>query len=989
MNHPFKLKNATLLMALAAIYPVAAYSAAGVAQFAVGDVSVRRGAAAAPLAKGQSIDSGDSIVTGAAGQAQIRFSDGGLVSLSPNSQFNIDKYGDTNDGGADSFAVSFLRGSMRAITGLIGKRSRDNYKITTNTATIGIRGSALSAKINPDGTMDVAGEQDGIEVCTNAGCVGLIVGEVVRVTDSNTLPVRTSQRSNVPPLVAREDIMVPENPVRLSDSITIPEVPLVTGISALFAFGNGPVDQFPRGGQAPSTGGGNFEAGQLVKHVGAPSGSTTVQKTSMGEGSFGTVAVGGLGFDDPAFIGWGYWDAGRLIGTDALITPYEGVHYLVGRPTPLAQMPITGSAAYSLVGYTSPTAYDGATLRVGELLNAGLNVDFSIGRVNAFVNTRFTKDGEYVPVQVSGYGSVVGATFSANSDSSPYGNGYFSGFFTGDGASRAGLVYGVDGSAVGDVRGSAAFVKNLGNGITQQAHMSAMFASSDGAYADTSPRGDDTENNGAASFIGNQLTRHDDGSIGIDSVPGGYTGISRVFASTSPVSSFGSLGNVADADFIGWGFWSSGTSTYNRGSTFAGVHYLVGRPTPMAQMPVSGSAKYNLAGWTAPTAYDGETLRVGQLLSAGLNVDFGNVSVNAFFNTQFTKDGQPVPVQISGVGSINGATFSNNGSTFHATGCNSGFGNGFFNGFFIGNQAIKAALIYGVDDSAVGNVRGAAAFQKSASVGGDAFSDVTGIAAMFASGDGFILDSVPRGGESPYTGSAFFVGTQLFQHNDNASRGYGGYGGGSSVLSTRSAVTHSGALGAVTDTDFIGWGYWAKGQQNGVRSSSLADVHYLVGRPTPYAQMPVAGTAAYALHEGSAPTATDSSGKVTAGSLLSSSILNVNFTAGTVATTINTQFGQGSSAVGVTIADIATISGSTFRNGPGMSVAAASHAGDQRILTSGGPSSSVNISGFFTGNLAARAGLIYSKSNTPVGLVQGAAVFTQRSSSGLVLPNLN
>ena len=291
MNHPFKLKNATLLMALAAIYPVAAYSAAGVAQFAVGDVSVRRGAAAAPLAKGQSIDSGDSIVTGAAGQAQIRFSDGGLVSLSPNSQFNIDKYGDTNDGGADSFAVSFLRGSMRAITGLIGKRSRDNYKITTNTATIGIRGSALSAKINPDGTMDVAGEQDGIEVCTNAGCVGLIVGEVVRVTDSNTLPTRTSGRSNVAPLVARTDLFHTDNPIRENESINLPDTssntpvvvllpPQVTGVSSLFAFGNGPVDQVPRGGQAPSSGAGTFVDLQLVKHVDTANGSL-VEKTAQ------------------------------------------------------------------------------------------------------------------------------------------------------------------------------------------------------------------------------------------------------------------------------------------------------------------------------------------------------------------------------------------------------------------------------------------------------------------------------------------------------------------------------------------------------------------------------------------------------------------------------------------------------------------------------------------------------------------------------------
>ena len=36
-----------------------------------------------------------------------------------------------------------------------------------------------------------------------------------------------------------------------------------------------------------------------------------------------------------------------------------------------------------------------------------------------------------------------------------------------------------------------------------------------------------------------------------------------------------------------------------------------------------------------------------------------------------------------------------------------------------------------------------------------------------------------------------------------------------------------------------------------------------------------------------------------------------------------------------------------------------------------------NVNGFFTGALAARAGIVYSKSGTPVGLVRGAAGFTR------------
>ena len=126
MKQQYQLKNAMLMMALAAAYPMQSFAAAGIAQFSAGDVTLRRGAATDTLTKGKNIESGDAIVTGANGRAQVRFSDGGLVSLQPNSQFNIANYADRNDPKQDAFLVDLLRGGMRAVTGLIGKRNRDN-----------------------------------------------------------------------------------------------------------------------------------------------------------------------------------------------------------------------------------------------------------------------------------------------------------------------------------------------------------------------------------------------------------------------------------------------------------------------------------------------------------------------------------------------------------------------------------------------------------------------------------------------------------------------------------------------------------------------------------------------------------------------------------------------------------------------------------------------------------------------------------------------
>ena len=215
-----------LWVAVATAWPLQGLAAAaGLVQFATGEVQLRRGAAESAVAKGVEVESGDVIVTGAAGRAQIRFSDGGLVALYPDSQFTVTRYADAGSAAGasnaanavsavngsgpgaaatagaaseDHFAVSLLRGGMRAVTGLIGKRDPRNYKVTTPTAVVGIRGSAFLIAFNADGELVVSGEQDEIEVCTDAGCVGVKAGESVRVASSSQLPLYTHTRAVLP-----------------------------------------------------------------------------------------------------------------------------------------------------------------------------------------------------------------------------------------------------------------------------------------------------------------------------------------------------------------------------------------------------------------------------------------------------------------------------------------------------------------------------------------------------------------------------------------------------------------------------------------------------------------------------------------------------------------------------------------------------------------------------------------------------------------------
>jgi len=454
MTPHFKLQHTVLVMALAAIYPLQASVAAsaGVAQFIAGDVNIRRAdGGTAPLVKGKDIESGQAIVTGASGRAQVRFTDGGLVSLQPNTEFKVANYVDKADPKEDRFLVDLLRGSMRAVTGLIGKRNRENYKVTTSTATIGIRGSGFNAGYNPDGSLGVTTEFDGIEVCNAGGCVGLTAGESVRVVNNTDAPVRTNVRANVPTPPADKERIEIEKVDRDAKRIILVEVepkpdpkpnpkptpvpPVIntgtfTTLTAAATYylpgtsgpgipGPSPPANVVHPGTASSA---TLDNGKLTAFTAASQSFTP--GTTSSSGSVGDIANGD-------FIGWGSWTTGtKNPGSSAL----GDLAYVIGQPTLV--MPTSGSATYSVIGQTPVSGYDtslNSAMASGTLTtgSTSLNVNFSTSKVGVTITTSF---GGFTASNIS----VSGAQFS-------YANGgplfNVDGFFSGVNAARAGLVY--------------------------------------------------------------------------------------------------------------------------------------------------------------------------------------------------------------------------------------------------------------------------------------------------------------------------------------------------------------------------------------------------------------------------------------------------------------------------------------------------------------------------------------------------------------------
>ena len=95
------------------------------------------------LSQKSEVFNGDTLTTQRDSFAQVNFTDGSSVTLRPNSSMRIERYSfDEKKPQADGIVMRVLRGGLRSVTGLIGRRgNQDAYRIQTTTATIGIRGS--------------------------------------------------------------------------------------------------------------------------------------------------------------------------------------------------------------------------------------------------------------------------------------------------------------------------------------------------------------------------------------------------------------------------------------------------------------------------------------------------------------------------------------------------------------------------------------------------------------------------------------------------------------------------------------------------------------------------------------------------------------------------------------------------------------------------------------------------------------------------------
>ena len=155
------------------------------------------------LSQKSEVHSGDTINTQKDSYAQIKFSDGGTITLKPNTSVKIEQFRfKQEEPQQDSFIFGLLKGGLRAVSGLVGKRGdQDAYQLGTATATIGIRGTSYGAddcvttpcpKANSNENLEpnvYVSVTDGEIIATNnAGSQTFLAGQFGAISDRNSRP---------------------------------------------------------------------------------------------------------------------------------------------------------------------------------------------------------------------------------------------------------------------------------------------------------------------------------------------------------------------------------------------------------------------------------------------------------------------------------------------------------------------------------------------------------------------------------------------------------------------------------------------------------------------------------------------------------------------------------------------------------------------------------------------------------------------------------
>lgn len=442
MTRLYALKMKALRLALSAMLasPLVVLAAGGARiEFAVGGVVATSPAGGQrSLVKGAEVVSGETVRTAADGRAQLRFDDGAMISLQPETEFRLDNYhfAGKQDGQERGF-FSLLKGGLRTITGLIGRNNRGTYKVTTSVATIGIRGTEYTLAYTGRDSLAIATGEGAIEVCAGGRCAVLSSGEsgVVEGADGQL------RRVDFRPVLAPAQLLAPVLPQFATSEFRNGDGSVLLNGNQLLS-GPGYTVAFAHSSTGGVVSGGTAEFGSNSQFLSGTDGNAVYKGDLLGE----SASADGV-------IGWGRWTS--AVGQTPPNPPVNltNFHYVVGKETPVSQLTaLSGTTAvYQLIGFTVPTGSLGystgapsgtLTATVGA---ASMNVSMAlqVPYFNSMTTTTYAVNRSTGTIPIAGSFSWTAASGG--------------GLFSGAGASHAGATYNFSAGGYTDVSGAVAF----------------------------------------------------------------------------------------------------------------------------------------------------------------------------------------------------------------------------------------------------------------------------------------------------------------------------------------------------------------------------------------------------------------------------------------------------------------------------------------------------------------------------------------------------
>ena len=172
-----------------------AADAAGKIETLKGQVAAELNGQTRTLAEGDSVYPNEVISTEKKSVAEIKFVDKSNFILGPDTEFKIDQFAYNEPEKENSFSTKLIKGTFRFVTGLIARYKPDSMQVSTAVATIGIRGTEVSAEATADSATIILEEpkdksrKTAIEVSNQYGSVLIDEpGYGTEIPDANSPP---------------------------------------------------------------------------------------------------------------------------------------------------------------------------------------------------------------------------------------------------------------------------------------------------------------------------------------------------------------------------------------------------------------------------------------------------------------------------------------------------------------------------------------------------------------------------------------------------------------------------------------------------------------------------------------------------------------------------------------------------------------------------------------------------------------------------------